>query len=141
MAVVFYGNGLKESEENIEMISRWSWRSALTIISEGSALSAVRPASLHAQLSGGSMAEQAVGSLTGNNSGCEQCFVLGDLQSGAESGRRLTVAFEQPVSKFLRPLRSSQAASTFRSQARPACYRGMCRSMPPTTWLRALLAG
>ena len=45
------------------MISKWSWRLALTTIAAGVALLAAGRAPLHAQVSG--MAQSAVGELTG----------------------------------------------------------------------------
>ena len=47
------------------MICQWSWRAALTTIAAGVALLAASTAQLHAQVSGSSMAQSAVGSLTG----------------------------------------------------------------------------
>jgi len=54
-----------KSEEDSEMILRWSRRSALTTIAAAVALLAARPALLRAQIGESSMAQSAVGALTG----------------------------------------------------------------------------
>lgn len=47
------------------MICQWSWRSAITTVAAGVALLAAGTALLNAQVGGSSMAQSAVGSLTG----------------------------------------------------------------------------
>ena len=49
----------------LKMIPRWSRRSALVTVAAAVALLAMRPALLRAQVSGSSIAQTAVGSLTG----------------------------------------------------------------------------
>lgn len=122
------------------MIPRWSRRSALTTIAAAAALLAPRPAVLLAQVGESSMAQSAVGALTGEQQTAANSALCSAIGNQVPNPAAASPSLLSSPSIISAAATMFAAASTFHFRARPVCYRGMCRSMARISSRRALPA-